>query len=249
MKKFFKKIRDYVRNTAWIQPLLIVVVIFLVLFLLSPIKNGISKLWTSITTSSNMKTITYQEYVEKVNDSKDDDKYIFVFTQKNCEVCPQLYPIMNDYLKATKKTRDFEIYSVNLTTKTKNNATYYKDKTLGNYTGKSDDYAKQLDNRLVEWHSMLNAVSNEQTQYGSLTEVSEGFYQYLSTPLIIWYVGGIEVKVSNTFDATVSKDSNGDRVYSSFKSYMEFPTAAQIKTLSVEWNAANDAFDLPYKTK
>ena len=39
MKEFFKKIAAYIRNTAWIQPILIVIVIFVILFSLNSAKH------------------------------------------------------------------------------------------------------------------------------------------------------------------------------------------------------------------
>ena len=36
VKAFFAKVGNYIKNSAWIQPILIVVVIFVVLFSLNP---------------------------------------------------------------------------------------------------------------------------------------------------------------------------------------------------------------------
>ena len=65
-KAFFKKIKDYIKNTAWIQPILIVIVIFVVLFSLNPLTTAIKNGWTKLTSVNKMETISYGEYVEKV---------------------------------------------------------------------------------------------------------------------------------------------------------------------------------------
>ena len=65
VKEFFKKLAAYIKNTAWIQPILIVIVIFVILFSLNPLTNAIKKGWTNLTSVNKMETITYQEYVEK----------------------------------------------------------------------------------------------------------------------------------------------------------------------------------------
>ena len=42
--RFFKKIWEWIKSTAWIQPLLIVAVIFGIIFSINPIINGIKSL-------------------------------------------------------------------------------------------------------------------------------------------------------------------------------------------------------------
>jgi hypothetical protein len=107
IKMFFKKIGAYIKNTAWIQPILIVIVIFVVLFSLNPITEAIKKGWTSITTVNKMETITYKEYVEKVQTGED---FVVVFTEKGNETCADLYKKMNEFLKSdTYKDGDFKV--------------------------------------------------------------------------------------------------------------------------------------------
>ena len=53
-KAFFAKVGNYIKNTAWIQPLLIVVIIFVALFSLAPLTEAISAGWTSFTTVNHM---------------------------------------------------------------------------------------------------------------------------------------------------------------------------------------------------
>jgi len=245
--KTFGKVRDYIKNTAWIQPLLIVVVIFLVLFLLNPIKNGISDLWNNITTYSKMETITFEEYTQKIEAAKDkeDSKILVVFIANDCDHCDAMYPVMNKYIK--ERTYGFEIYSVNLSTKTKNNGDviYKKDKTAGYASGNAtNDATYALDERIQDWNESVN------TDTSLLTEVTydddwTGYkYTYLSTPLFVWYINGSEVKICNTFDSKVSTNSDGDKDYESFKSFISF------KGLSVDEDWANDyEFNLEAKNR
>ena len=119
IKALFAKIKNYVKNTAWIQPLLIVVVIFVVLFSLGPITEGIKSAWTSITTVNNMEKITFEEYVEKVEKQEAGEQrdFVVVFTQKGCEYCPSFYKSMNNYLKNGHKSADFDIFYIDLSVK------------------------------------------------------------------------------------------------------------------------------------
>ena len=118
VKEFFKKLAAQIKNTAWIQPILIVIVIFVILFSLNPLTNAIKKGWTSLTSVNKMETISYQEYVEKVNNAQDGEKFVVVFTTKGDETCADLFDSMNEFLKgSTYKNGDFKVYNVSLATK------------------------------------------------------------------------------------------------------------------------------------
>lgn len=251
-KAFFAKVGNYIKNTAWIQPLLIVVIIFVLLFSLSPLTSAIKKGWTSLTTTNDMKKISYKEYVELISNSQSDDKYVIVFTQKNCDHCPKFYKSMNEYLKKSYTGDEFTIYNVDLSTKSTkvkiNGVKYlqYKDASCGlvspaNSTKEeiiAQDYIKKLDERVQEFVKAYgeSAPSDIQT-------VSDSTYTYVSTPLVIWYEGGFETRVSNSFESAVTMNANGDKATaSSFKSYIENFDEANI---DLNWN---DPFDLTYST-
>ena len=112
VKDFFKKIGAYIKNTAWIQPILIVIVIFVILFSLNPLTEAIKKGWTSLTSVNKMETISYQEYVEKVKAG--EEKFVVVFTTKGDETCADLYDSMNEFLILEYydylKTQQFLLY-------------------------------------------------------------------------------------------------------------------------------------------
>ena len=107
IKGFFSKIWNYIKNSAWIQPILIVVVIFIVLFSLNPIANAIRTGWDKLTTVNKMEQITFQEYTDMVKaqaDNEDAEDLVFVFTSSSCDVCPIFYRSVNEYLKLTGGT-------------------------------------------------------------------------------------------------------------------------------------------------
>ena len=118
MKKFFGKIINYIKNTAWIQPLLIVCVIFLILFLLQPIANGIGSIVSCIGDKNSMTEITFKEYTEMEEEAAqkgtDDDpiEFIVVFTQDDCSHCAAIKPYINHYIK---RNDDVKMYNVDVT--------------------------------------------------------------------------------------------------------------------------------------
>lgn len=224
MKKFFSKIFNYIKNTAWIQPLLIVIVIFLVLFSLGPISKGLSSAWTSITSTNNMTKISYDKYIDLVNESKDGTsenpkRFIVVFTRKGCNGCEALQPHINKYVKSNKSVK---IYNIDLTLKSNNET--YKDSTIGNI-----EDLRALDDRIKEYAESGNDVGANPYTADDIASGTSPYY-YVQTPLIMWYENGIEVKIN------IGK-SFGSSEYVAFKDFMKFPTKDDLPNWSV-------AFDL-----
>lgn len=260
IKAFFNKIGDYIKNTAWIQPLLIVIVIFVILFSLSPLTEAIKKGWTKITTVNKMEEITYGEYVEKVKDQgskENSEDFIIVFTRNDCDQCPDLYKAMNTYLKSDEyKNADFKIYNVNLSlksSKVKINGTkyaQYKDKTCGLAISPTEndnniiykDYVNYLDQRIEAFVS--DGVGADVT-YSDLSTLSssDSAYTYVGTPLIMWYSNGMETRISNTFSTSSEISWANEKVTpSSFRNYIEdFEGSVKVEN----WD---ESFDLTYNT-
>ena len=257
MKKenFFTKIINYIKNQAWLAPILIVVVVFVILFSLSPITSGIKTLWAKVTTVNKMEKITYQEYVEKVEAQAADENaedFVIVFTRNGCEYCPSFYKSMNSYLKSSSyKSAGFKVYNVDVSLKSSKKKidgvkfSVYKDKTLGVLSRVSEtsekilalDSLQQLDKRLQEYYTYDSA---------ELEAVSDSAYTYVSTPLIIWYSNGLEQRVSNTFsnDSNLSWETNksGEKTKATDLSFRKYIQDFH-KDNEGEWN---NPFDLKY---
>lgn len=264
-KAFFAKVGNYIKNTAWIQPLLIVVIIFVALFSLAPLTEAISAGWTSLTTVNHMEKITYGEYVEKVNEqaqNEDTQDFIVVFSQKGCEFCPSFYKSMNAYLDSNSySSADFKIYNVDLSTKSSKakingtKYTVYKDSTCGLVSPASNtkeeiiaqDYIKQLDDRLAQFKSIVGDSAN--TDFAAELSSEETSYRFVSTPLVIWYQNGLESRVCNNFTGLSYLEWTADQEQvknSSFKQFIQDFGGDTDNTLSAEeWV---DDFDLTYST-
>lgn len=208
MKKFFGKIINYIKNTAWIQPLLIVCVIFLILFLLQPIANGIGSIVSCIGDKNSMTEISYKEYTEKVTASQkgtdsDPIEFIVVFTQDTCEHCKSIKPYINHYVK---KNKDVTIYNVDVTFNSKKHR--FNDKTIKGST--VHDGLGQLDARINEYYQAnpsKNSVNAEPDLSSELV--------LLGTPTFIWYVNGLEVRID------VNPDTPENNA--SFSEWIKFP--------------------------
>lgn len=76
---FFKKIWDWIRQTAWIQPLLIVGIIFGVIFSIRPIVDAAKKGSESRKAASTF----YHEYQKSLENGKDSDADKLTYTLEN----------------------------------------------------------------------------------------------------------------------------------------------------------------------
>ena len=176
--------------------------------------------------------ITFEQYVEIVNQQQENDKDIFIFTASSCSHCQRIKPLIDNYV-AKNPESDFNIYELSVDyTRTLSNKFVYTDETMGQLTGdSSNDCLKALDNRIVKY------VEETQTQLVSMAGL--GNYMYVCTPLMIWYENGIEVRVENAVESKLKKDEHGNIVLESFVEFLKFPEEKP------NWNAP---FDLtPYK--
>ncbi len=99
---FFVKIWRWIKETAWIQPLLIVGLIFGLIFSIKPISEGISNLSESMANDEkyykdNKVTLYSNKAYDFIhgNDGenlfKDDDKYFLLFIKSDCPECKTQY--------------------------------------------------------------------------------------------------------------------------------------------------------------
>ncbi len=96
---FFKKIGRWIKETAWIQPVLIVGAIFGLIMSIKPISNWITGL-TKVTSESNFyKTnlVNYEELVKKVDENGEEDVLIVIFIKEENEQCEQCISQQKDF--------------------------------------------------------------------------------------------------------------------------------------------------------
>lgn len=99
---FFRNIWRYIMTNAWIQPILIVALIFAIIFGLTGIPKLVDtvKGWFDDTADSKIKTkyrkvIDYDDFMEKYNSN---EKFVVVFGADDCSNCKSLYSTINKYM-------------------------------------------------------------------------------------------------------------------------------------------------------
>ena len=123
-------------------------------------------------------------------------------------------------IKQNQNDFDFTIYELSVDQSMKlSDKVQFTDSTMGYLTGNSaDDGLKALDNRIAKY------VEVTKTSEETLHSVGSGKYQYVMTPLVIWYQNGMEVKISNIVVSKLQADEDGNLTYDSFVEFLSFPT-------------------------
>lgn len=105
---FFARIWRWIKETAWVQPLLIVSLIFGIILLIQPISQGVTALADLITNNEkyyndNKVSLVNGKAEKLIYDEearfKDDDKYFLVFLQSDCSNCKDAYPAFKTLLE------------------------------------------------------------------------------------------------------------------------------------------------------
>ena len=117
--RFFRNIWRYIMTNAWIQPILIVALIFAAIFALTGIPSLIDEIksWTDDTTDNkikNQKTIDYDDFMKMYNNN---ETFFVVFGEEDCANCKTLYKTINTYMddKEHKEIVNAKIYFFDVT--------------------------------------------------------------------------------------------------------------------------------------
>ena len=164
---------------------------------------------------------TFEEYVNIVKNATKDQKDIFIFTSSSCFHCQKIQTSIDRYVSEITDEK-LNVYEISVDYRTKlNGENIFMDKTMGYFTGNSEnDCLKRLDNRITKYLAHHGITSDNEYIMSSATG---GYYSYILTPLIIWYYGGMEVKIINNVSKNLEYDESKNVVYNSFVKMMEYP--------------------------
>ena len=133
MKKFFATIGRFLKNNYWIQPLLLVLIVFILVFSLQGFDSVINSIRNWISPNSKCSACTSMKYdkaKEKLAAIKDEEALYVLVYEDDCEACKNIYQKLNNYIKANGLT----VYSINIGIKKENSLTgevTYYDNSLG----------------------------------------------------------------------------------------------------------------------
>ncbi len=205
---FFKNIVKWVKETAWIQPLLIVGCVFGLIASIKPISNAIGE-WTKPTSSSNFykrNLVSYDELVTKVNSNGENDVLIVIFIKEKNETCEQCNNQQSQFEKFFsanhEKAEDGRKYNVAVLDIASDEFT--EDKVEDNELKDIAELIElwNLDTTWIDMPSEYNAPSG-----GEISEKidKDDEYNPLPTPTIARFDGKECVGVAMGYDSTNNK--------------------------------------------
>lgn len=118
---FFRNIWRYIMTNAWVQPILIVALIFAIIFGLTALPGMFDKIgsWFDDTQDSKIKskyakTIDIDEFYELYDGN---ESFVIVIGEDDCANCKTLYSTINTYMddESHREIVDTKIYFLNIT--------------------------------------------------------------------------------------------------------------------------------------
>ncbi len=193
---FFARIWRWIKETAWVQPLLIVSLIFGVILLIQPISNGIIALGDAITNNkkyyTNNKVTLYGNeaydllYDENTKFAK-DDKYFLVFVGSDCTYCENAYPGFKKLFEDSTFKSDYKLKTIYIDEEGKDADIEKKEGLLYELFYRPTDDTEKFHNAIYEalydpeYRSELGEATEEELEY--INDMREGLDLY--TPLIL----------------------------------------------------------------
>ena len=170
--RFFKKIWDWIKQTAWIQPLLIVGIIFGVMFSIRPIVDAIDAAKEKANTAETYYYNNNRFYTLSGGENSAADKLTYKIAEKTEDPSKEV-----NYGVGTDK---FFIAFVNKS----GNADSMKDgfQTLENNMNKTD-YFKADDGKPFK---LITIFTDEVTSETDTTKNESAFYKYLGRHIDLW---------------------------------------------------------------
>ncbi len=155
--KVFKVSFNYVKENFWIQPIIIVALIFALVFAFQGIVNNFDKIKGWFTSSEETQNQYTRMSMEELNQKLEaGDDFIFFIGSDTCSACHHYFPVINTYVS----TNNVTVYELDISTD-ENDA--YVDYTLK--TSDLDEIVEKL-SQLTHRDELMNM-------------------QYLSTPTTI----------------------------------------------------------------
>ncbi|MDD3383654.1 MAG: thioredoxin family protein [Bacilli bacterium] len=168
MKEFFGKIKKTIKNNYWLQPLLLVLLVFVLVFSLQGVPSLVETVKGWFNPTSGCKSCTTATYDSAITATEgSDDTYVLV-TQTSCSACESFYPVVNKFLATYP---DYKIYVIDV----EYSDDAYNDSTLS-------------DAKIYEFGALIN-VAITTSGYSSIYNSSSDTYA-ISTPTLVKFNDG-----------------------------------------------------------
>ncbi len=193
---FFARIWRWIKETAWVQPLLIVSLIFGVILLIQPISEGVVALGDAITNNERYynqnKLSVYGDkaynYVYNADERfSENDKYFLMFVSKDCEHCKTTYQGVKTLIEDNTFTGDYKFKVIYVDEQTKVDPKTDEDSYLYKlfYSNKMEvaEFREQVAKVAKDSNYYEIGIDYDSNYEEELSDIEEG--KDLYTPLVI----------------------------------------------------------------
>ena len=135
MSRFFGFIKKFLSKNYWLQPVLLVAVIFALVFSIQGITNLVEKIGNSISGEgkcTDCKDITYEQLEGLVEEATNDNPVVVLITTDDCAACENVYKKISAFLDM-KDYKGYKIFRIEIQEneeKTQVGKEVYDDETL-----------------------------------------------------------------------------------------------------------------------
>lgn len=212
MKKFFSAIGRFFKDNYWLQPLLLVAVVFALVFSLQGFDDVVStvKDWISPDSScSQCENLKAKEAIPLIrDDAKNNDTIYVLIYEDDCEACKEAYPYLNNYLKYHE---DIKVYALNITVDEYNEYANQEPKEWDDSSWENEDIG------LDAYKDLAESIRVYLTDVGYLSGTTYGSYT-MEGPTLLRYevvnnkyeITSAMLKASDFRDATLKTFFAGD---------------------------------------
>jgi thioredoxin-related protein len=133
VKTFFKTIFKYLAENVWLQPVLLVALIFAIIFSLSGIPNVVDTVKGWFNNDSEKTTLKVEKLTNEQIEAKylDGEEFIFVIGKEDCLYCEEYIAVLNKYYNKAKASSTYnngiKLYYLDVS---KDDDGEYKDETI-----------------------------------------------------------------------------------------------------------------------
>ena len=112
MSRFFELIKKFLSKNYWLQPVLLVAVIFALVFSIQGITTLVENISSSLSGEgkcTQCKDITYEQLEAKLEDATDESPIIVLITTDDCAECEAVYKKLDVFVKNNPEYKVFRI--------------------------------------------------------------------------------------------------------------------------------------------
>lgn len=163
MKSFWDKVTKLLADNYWLQPVLLVSLVFVLVFSLQAVPGIVSTVQGWFETNEECENCEFTTYSDVAGEiTRTSNTYVLI-TQKGCSACQEFYPVVDRFLEANE---DINILVIDI----EKIADIYTDATL-------------TDENLYEFGKLVD-VGITSSNFATIYNANTDFYDFLTPTLV-----------------------------------------------------------------